>query len=61
MRSADVSQRNDSKVIASTDHYTFRIRKRDLHALAVLAVIWFAWSEGAEVMRLFENLIGVFK
>ncbi len=57
MPQADVSQRNDLKVIASTDHYTFRVRRRDLQALVVLGVVWFAWSEGAEVVRLFGNLI----
>lgn len=61
MPPADVFQRNDSKVIASADHYTFRVRRRGLHALVVLGVVWFAWSEGAEVVALFGNLIGTLK
>lgn len=37
-------------------YYTFRIRKHEVHGLALVLSLWFLWSEGAEVARLFGNL-----
>lgn len=39
------------------DHYTFRMKKRDVHGLAALGAIWFLWSQGGELARMFRNLV----
>lgn len=49
----------DSSKTAETRYYTFRVRKRDLHGLALVLSLWFLWSEGAEIGRLFGNLLDV--
>lgn len=41
---------------ADGKYYTFRVRKRDVHGLACVFTLWFLWSEGAELARLFGNL-----
>ena len=49
----------DSSKMVETRYYTFRVRKRDLHGLALVLSLWFLWSEGAEIGRLFGNLLDV--
>lgn len=41
---------------ADGKYYTFRVRKRDVHGLACVFTLWFLWSEGAEIARLFGNV-----
>lgn len=42
-------------------YYTFRIKKRDVHGLALVLSFWFIWSEGAEIGRLFGTLFEAIK
>ena len=51
----------DSSKFVETKYYTFRIRKRDLHGLALVLSLWFLWSESAEIGRLFGNLFEVLR
>lgn len=53
-----MNQEDSSKTV-ETRYYTFRVRKRDLHGLALVLSLWFLWSEGAEIVRLFGNLFEV--
>lgn len=53
-----MNQEDSSKTV-KTKYYTFRVRKRDLHGLALVLSLWFLWSEGAEIGRLFGNLFEV--
>lgn len=46
----------DSRVTADAKYYAFRIKKRDVHGLAVLLSLWVLWSEGTEIAKLFGNL-----
>lgn len=50
-----MNQEDSSKTVESK-YYTFRIRKRDLHGLALVLSLWFLWNEGANSVRLFGNL-----
>jgi hypothetical protein len=50
-----MNQEDSSKTV-ETRYYTFRVRKRDLHGLALVLSLWFLWSEGTEISRLFGNL-----
>jgi len=50
-----MNQEDSSKTVESK-YYTFWIRKRELHGLALVLSLWFLWSEGAEIVRLFGNL-----
>lgn len=53
-----MNQEGSSKTV-ETKYYTFRVKKRDLHGLALVLSLWFLWSEGAEISRLFGNLFEV--
>jgi hypothetical protein len=44
-----------------TRYYTFRIKKRDVHGLALVLSFWFLWSEGAEIAKLFGTLFEAIK
>jgi len=44
-----------------TRYYTFRIKKRDVHGLALVLSFWLLWSEGAEIAKLFGNLVDAMK
>ncbi|WP_367344943.1 hypothetical protein [Stenotrophomonas bentonitica] len=44
-----------------TRYYTFRIKKRDVHGIALVLSFWFLWSEGAEIAKLFGNLLDAMK
>ena len=46
----------DSIKTVEIKYYSIRVRKRDLHGLALVLSLWFLWSEGAEIFRLFGNL-----
>jgi hypothetical protein len=50
-----MNQEDSSKTVEGK-YYTFQIRKRELHGLALVLSLWFLWSEGAEIVRLFGNL-----
>lgn len=50
-----MSQEDSSKA-EDNRYYTFRISKRDVYGLAAVFTVWFLWSEGGEVARLFGNL-----
>ncbi|WP_226940739.1 hypothetical protein, partial [Pseudomonas sp. K5] len=53
---SEVMNQEDSSKTVESKYYTFRIRKRDLHGLALVLPLWFLWSEGAEIGQLFGNL-----
>ncbi len=42
-------------------YYTFKVRKRDVHGLALVLSFWLLWSEGAEIAKLFGNLFDAMK
>jgi len=46
----------DSIKTVEIKYYSIRVRKRDLHGLALVLSLWFLWSEAAEISRLFGNL-----
>lgn len=50
-----MNQEDSSKAVDGR-YYIFRIRRRDVHGLALVFTLWFLWSEGAELTRLFGNL-----
>lgn len=51
-----VMSQEDSSKAEDNRYYTFRISKRDVRGLAAVFTLWFLWSEGGEVARLFGNL-----
>lgn len=55
-----MNQEDSSKTLDGK-YYTFRIRKRDVHGLAFVLSLWFLWSEGAEIAKLFGNLFAAMK
>lgn len=56
MRQGKAAESEDSKNAVSEAYYVFRVRKRDVHGVSVVAAIWFFWSQGGEVVNLFKNL-----
>lgn len=51
----------DTRKTADNRYYTFRVRKRDVHGLALVLSFWLLWSEGAEIAKLFGNLFDAMK
>lgn len=57
MSQAQLEEAADSKAPAARPYYVLRVRKRNAHGLAVVAVMWFLWNEGGEVVKLIGNLV----
>lgn len=55
-QTSEPSKRASSGVSEEGKYYTLRIKKREVHSLAVLFLLWFAWSQGAEVAQMFRKL-----
>ncbi|MBH1663554.1 hypothetical protein I5U73_00035 [Stenotrophomonas maltophilia] len=56
MRQGETAESEDSKNAVSEAYYIFRVKKRDVHGVSLVAAIWFIWSQGGEVVNLFKNL-----
>ncbi|HEL4256923.1 hypothetical protein NJH49_02345 [Stenotrophomonas maltophilia] len=56
MRQGETAESEDSKNAVSEAYYVFRVKKRDVHGVSLVAAIWFIWSQGGEVVNLFKNL-----
>lgn len=56
MRRNEITESSDSSDSRSDAYYVFRVKKRDVHGVSVVAAIWFVWSQGGEVAKLFKNL-----
>ncbi len=51
----------DTSKTADNRYYTFRVRRRDVHGLALVLSFWLLWSEGAEIAKFFVNLFDAIK
>lgn len=38
------------------NYYVLRVRKRDVHGVAAVALAWIAWSEGGAIFELLSRL-----
>lgn len=56
MRNGEAAERDSSRNENSDTYYVFRIKKRDMHSVSLIAAVWFVWSQGGEVAALFRNL-----
>lgn len=56
MRHGEAAESDESKNAVSDAYYVFRVKKRDVHGVSLVAAIWFIWSQGGEVVNLFKNL-----
>lgn len=56
MRNGEAAERDSSRDDNSGAYYVFRIKKRDVYGVSIVAALWFAWSQGAEITDLFKNL-----
>ncbi len=56
MRQSGAAESSNSQESRSDAYCVFRVKKRDVHAVSLVAAIWFLWSQGGEIAGLFKSL-----